>query len=385
MKIKEKILTIMTSILFSVVLVSIIVVYFNFNNYITENTLENQYNMSMNLINAKYEGDWSIKDNKLYKGDFLINDNNEIVDLIKESCQSEVTIFLNDTRVSTTIIEDNKRVIGTKANAEISSKVLSNDEKVKVNTELFNDKYKALYSPIKDKEGKIIGMFFLGIEKDIIWEEVKSILLNIIISSFIILVISTLIVTILTAKFIVNPLLKTSKYLDSLANGNLAFKISDFTLNRKDEFGIMANSLQKTKLALKNIIEKIQESANKALSQADNLASISEEISASSENVTSSIQEITFGINNQSEGLMKISNFTNDFSSTLENIISSIDDVNIKIEEAASVSEEISASSEEILSLSEELNATTNDVAATTQHLKNMNDTLIELLSTFKL
>ncbi|WP_418223175.1 hypothetical protein [Clostridium isatidis] len=85
MKIKEKILTIMTSILFSVVLVSIIVVYFNFNNYITENTLENQYNMSMNLINAKYEGDWSIKDNKLYKGDFLINDNNEIVDLIKES------------------------------------------------------------------------------------------------------------------------------------------------------------------------------------------------------------------------------------------------------------------------------------------------------------
>lgn len=189
MKIKEKILTIMTSILFSVVLVSIIVVYFNFNNYITENTLENQYNMSMNLINAKYEGDWSIKDNKLYKGDFLINDNNEIVDLIKESWQSEVTIFLNDTRVSTTIIEDNKRVIGTKANAEISSKVLSNDEKVKVNTELFNDKYKALYSPIKDKERKIIGMFFLGIEKDIIWEEVKSILLNIIISSFIILVI----------------------------------------------------------------------------------------------------------------------------------------------------------------------------------------------------
>ncbi|WP_418223770.1 cache domain-containing protein [Clostridium isatidis] len=98
-------------------------------------------------------------------------------------------MFLNDTRVSTTIIEDNKRVIGTKANAEISSKVLSNDEKVKVNTELFNDKYKALYSPIKDKERKIIGMFFLGIEKDIIWEEVKSILLNIIISSFIILVI----------------------------------------------------------------------------------------------------------------------------------------------------------------------------------------------------
>ncbi|MBU5456065.1 cache domain-containing protein [Caproiciproducens sp. MSJ-32] len=102
--------------------------------------------MSMNLINAKYEGDWSIKDNKLYKGDFLINDNNEIVDLVKESCQSEVTIFLNDTRVSTTIIEDNKRVIGTKANAEISSKVLSNAEEVKLNTEIFNAKYKALYS-----------------------------------------------------------------------------------------------------------------------------------------------------------------------------------------------------------------------------------------------
>jgi len=289
--------------------------------------------MSMNLINAKYEGDWSIKDNKLYKGEFLINDNTEIVDLIKESSQSEATIFLEDTRITTTIIENNKRATGTKADSEISAKVLSNAEEVKLNTEIFNAKYKALYSPIKDKEGKIIGMFFLGIEKHLIWEEVKNILINIIIASLIILIISTLIITKLTSKFIVNPILKTSTYLDALANGDLTFKINDFTLQRKDEFGIMANSLNKTKSALNNIIKKIQESANKALNQADTLTSVSDGISASSDNVTTAIQDITFGINNQSEGLMKISNLTTEFSRSLENIISSIDEVNIKINE----------------------------------------------------
>lgn len=147
MKIKGKILTMMTSILFSVVLVSIIVVYFNFNNYITENTLETQYNMSMNLINAKYEGDWSVKNNQLYKGDLLINENNE-------------------------------RAIGTKANTEISSQVLSEGEEIKGNTNIFDVKYKTIYSPIKDKDGKPIGMFFLGIKESTIWNEVKNMLLK---------------------------------------------------------------------------------------------------------------------------------------------------------------------------------------------------------------
>jgi len=255
MKIKEKIITIMTSMLFSIVLVSLLVIHFNFNNYITENFLEKQYNMSMNLINAKYEGDWSIKDDKLYKGDFLINDNNEIVDLIKEACQSEVTIFLNDTRVATTITENSKTITGTKADPKISAKVLFNDEKVKESIKIFNTKYKTLYSPIKDKDGKIIGMFFLGIRGSDIWKEIKNILFNIIILSLVVFILSLSIVTFLTSKSIVNPLLKTSEYLDSLANGNLTFRISDYSLKRKDEFGLMANSLLKSKLALKNIIK----------------------------------------------------------------------------------------------------------------------------------
>lgn len=333
MKIKGKILTMMTSILFSVVLVSIIVVYFNFNNYITENTLKTQYNMSMNLINAKYEGDWSVKNNQLYKGDLLINENNEIVDLIKESSQSEVTIFLDDTRVTTTILENNERAIGTKANTEISSQVLSEGEEIKGNTNIFDVKYKTIYSPIKDKDGKPIGMFFLGIKESTIWNEVKNMLLNILLASLIILAISILSVILFTSKVIIHPIIKTSKYLDSLANGNLTFRISDYTLSRKDEFGVMANSLLKSKLSLKNIIKQIQENSNNALNQANNLASVSEEIAASSTNVTTSIQDITSGINNQTEGLTTISNLTSGFSDSLEKIITSIDDVNIKINE----------------------------------------------------
>ena len=166
MKIKGKILTMMTSILFSVVLVSIIVVYFNFNNYITENTLETQYNMSMNLIIAKYEGDWSVKNNQLYKGDLLINENNE-------------------------------RAIGTKANTEISSQVLSEGEEIKGNTNIFDVKYKTIYSQINEKDGKPHGMFFFGRKEITICQEEKNMLLNILLASLIILAISILSVTFL--------------------------------------------------------------------------------------------------------------------------------------------------------------------------------------------
>ena len=66
-------------------------------------------------------------------------------------------------------------------------------------------------------------------------------MLNILLASLIILAISILSVILFTSK-VIHPIIKTSKYLDSLANGNLTFRISDYTLSRKDEFGVMVNS-----------------------------------------------------------------------------------------------------------------------------------------------
>ena len=53
-------------------------------------------------------GDWKVEGDKLYKGQNLMNNNNEFVDMIKQNTNNEVTIFLNDTRISTTIVDGGK-------------------------------------------------------------------------------------------------------------------------------------------------------------------------------------------------------------------------------------------------------------------------------------
>lgn len=331
MKTKGKILTLLISILCVVLMLVNLIVYFNFSSYITSNNLETEYKISMNLIDEKYQGNWKVENNNLYKGNKLINGNEEIVDTIKKSSNSESTIFLNDTRITTTIVENEKRAIGTKADEKIIKEVLESDKEIISTTTIFGVKYKTLYAPIKDVSGSTIGMFFLGIEKSQIDSEVQKILLTIVEGFIIVILLAIALVTIFTSKVIINPILNTNKYLNLLSKGDLSFRIDDNLLSRKDEFGDMSRSLVQTQTSLKGIIGTIKNNYNDISSQADNLAVISEEIASSASSVTSSIHNVSLGVTDQTQGLMDISSLTNEFGNDLENIISSIDEVSLNV------------------------------------------------------
>ena len=70
----------------------------------------------------------------------LINDNTEIVDFIKGQNNTLVTIFLNDTRVSTNVLDQKgNRAIGTKASDEVINKVLKGGETFTGKTKVLNN------------------------------------------------------------------------------------------------------------------------------------------------------------------------------------------------------------------------------------------------------
>jgi methyl-accepting chemotaxis protein len=80
--------------------------------------------MMMKTLEYQYDGDWNVTDGKLYKGKRLMNENYEFVDSIKQMTKNEATIFLNDTRVATTVVDKGNRAIGTKAAAEVVEQVI---------------------------------------------------------------------------------------------------------------------------------------------------------------------------------------------------------------------------------------------------------------------
>jgi methyl-accepting chemotaxis protein len=89
-------------------------------------------------------------------------DSDEFVDYLRELNGANVTIFVGDTRVATTVRNDKgERSIGTKANPAISKQVLAGTDYVGKAMVVGKRMY-TYYTPIYHHEDEIIGMLFSG-------------------------------------------------------------------------------------------------------------------------------------------------------------------------------------------------------------------------------
>ena len=119
------------------------------------------------IFEIGYEGDYQLDENgELWKGNELnISQAYDIVDHIKKNTGLEVTIFWNDTRILTSIKDDNgTRQTGTKAPAEVIQSVLNEGKPFQNrNVEILNKKYVVYYAPFcQPGKNEPAGMLFLG-------------------------------------------------------------------------------------------------------------------------------------------------------------------------------------------------------------------------------
>lgn len=318
-------LIISTILVFSIAVSGII--YIQFNSFITNSTLRTSSNLSIELINQEYKGDWNIVNGKLYKGSKVINDDSELLDSIKKRANVECTIFLNDTRIATTVTSNNTRATGTKAEEKVIETVVAKGNEFVGNTTVLNRHFKAIYIPLKDKSGSNIGMFFVGMDKKIIDSQVNEILLKVSKFTLMLILVSIVGMMFFVTRFIIKPLNNTKEYLGLLSSGDLSFGISEKYLNRDDEFGEITNAIKSTQDSIKDMIKSIKQSSENIDTQSETLTAVSEEMAAASSNVTSAIQDVAKGVENQSERLMNVSEITSKFGSHLENIIQAIKEV----------------------------------------------------------
>ena len=270
-------------------------------------------NLGHTLLDANSPGDWQIKDGKLYKGAVIINDNFEVVDAIKSDTGYLATIFMNDTRVSTNVLLDNgKRAIGTKASDTVIQKVLKDDKVYIGQTKVAGKDVLTYYIPLKDSSGKVIGMWFSGIEMS----KVNTATINIIIKIGIIMVLvlmGGMILALIIARGISKPLKIAVNQLDTISTGDFTVEIPEKLRMRKDEIGEIVQSIGKVQKSLKGLVENVKK-------ESDNIEKV---VSLVKSNVT------------------ELHNSIEQVSATTEQLAASM-------EETAASSEEISATSQEI-------------------------------------
>ena len=118
---------------------------------------------ALQIIDYMHPGPWHIEDGVLYKGATRINDNDALVDNIRNLTNDTVTVFLGDTRVTTNVFLDDQRAVGTKAADYVTESVLHQGQLYLGEADVVGSTYQTCYAPIRDKDDDIIGMFYVGV------------------------------------------------------------------------------------------------------------------------------------------------------------------------------------------------------------------------------
>lgn len=300
--------------------------------------LEAESTIIMELIDAKIEGPWEVKDNNLYKGDILINDNNELVDSIKSFTGDEVTLFAEDVRVATTVEENGQRQVGTAASADVKEQVFGDNQTYIGKAEVVGESYNTIYLPLEGSSAETVGMLFIG--KPTSYQENITTAFAIKLMLYMgILMVIAFVATYFLGQSLAKPIVRLNDLAVNISNLDVTEEIDEDLLERKDEVGHLANSFKTLSLSLRDFVSQVADASEQVLQSAGNMSASSEELYAASEDMSETMQEISFssetqasesnetneGVNELAEGIVEVLHSSNalnkiaDATETLKN------------------------------------------------------------------
>jgi len=292
-------------------------------------------------------GDYHINSNgELYKGDFNITQNTAVLDSFVKNSNVEITIFYGDTRYATTIIDSatSKRIIGTKASATVISEVLNSGKNYQATKLTINNQpYNAYYIPLKNTDGKTVGMAFAGEPSTYLTNYIKEKAIGIIIIAVGIMAISTIFIVIFS-RTISGAIKKAELAINDLSRGNLNISLDKKVITRNDEIGTMGRSLNTLIHKLQNIIGNIKNSSTILLKSGDSLEVMAALTSRTTDEISNAVSEISSGAVAQAEDIEKATTQVVIMGNSIEDIVSGVsklDDTSYKMKKSGDETFEI--------------------------------------------
>ena len=321
LKLKGKIILAIISIILILEISILSVVYYEVSNMVEKNVskqIDNVANMGYRLINEKYQGDWNVEGDKLLKGKKIINGDNEFVDAIKSDTEAITTIFLNDTRIATNVQVDGKRAIGSKMSENIAEIVLKQGKSYEGEATVVGSLYNAKYTPLKDSTGKVIGAFFIGVEKKSMTSQVNNIMLYIVIVSLVVMIIAIL-GAILFARSISRNINKIKVCLQELSSGDLT---TGCEVSSNDEIKDIAEGLNNTVANIKRLLENVRTEAENIKYVVNNSSDSVNILNVSIEDVSASTQQLSAGMQETAAASQEMTATAQEIERAVENIAS---------------------------------------------------------------
>jgi methyl-accepting chemotaxis protein len=244
---------------------------------------------------------FKIAEGKLLADTYVLNDNYELPDKVKELCGGAATIFMGEMRVSTNVLKpDGSRAIGTKLQGPAYEAIFKEGKPYRGQAPILGEDYFTAYDPIKNSRGETIGVLFTGIKKSDYFSSFDRLKTIIIIIVLVLLgIVGTLTHSYIRKAFA--PLNNVIEATDQLSKGSLN-KTVEVTAN--NEIGEMAGSFNVMITNLRRIVGEINTTTNTLASSSEELSATSDDMSKGATELSSQTEQVVTAMTEVSQTIM---------------------------------------------------------------------------------
>ncbi|MGC9325086.1 MAG: methyl-accepting chemotaxis protein [Desulfomonilia bacterium] len=306
-KISTKLVALILSCIVGMIVVITMICFVNFNAELKRIATENQetrITVFWDLLEEKGQ-EIRIVDDKLMVGDYVINENYELPDKVKDLCGGTATVFMRDVRVSTNVMKsDGTRAVGTKLQGAAYDAIFKENRKFRGEAIILGEPYFTAYDPIRNKDGEIIGVLYTGIKRSEFFASFDRLTVHIIVIAAVLAVLVGIGALLLLRSMLTKPI---NNVVDSLKNiargeGDLTKRLD---IVRGDELGILAaqfnrfiGNLEKIITAIKSTAIHLDTATQEVAEGAQGLSQATQEQASAIEEVAATIEEMTSSIKN---------------------------------------------------------------------------------------
>jgi methyl-accepting chemotaxis protein len=182
-------------------------------------------------------------------------------------------------------------------------------------------------------DGRHIGAINVGLSMERVNNTIRNTFLMISGFGIIIFIIAGTLLFIIS-RYIVRMLKNTKEHLNIIASGDFTKEVPQKHLQLKDEFGEIAESIEKMQTSIKSMLSKIKEQSNLLNTSSETLAAVSQEMASSSQELTSTMQQVADGASSQANNLSDIVNSISQLTSSIENVYNRLESVKLETDNA---------------------------------------------------
>lgn len=291
--------------------------------FTAQEKLKSDLALGEHIIDMVFPGDWEIKGGLLYKGGVLMEENYQVVDEIGELTGDTVTIFKGDTRVSTNVMLDGERQVGTKVSGVVKDAVLKDGETYIGRAEVVGTMNETAYKPIKDRNDNTIGIWYVGVPATPYDNLVQHFRNSMIIYS-VVGILAGFIIAFLIAFSVYAPLRRIGDAVQKTSEGDLTQQVPT---RANDEPGRLAQLVNVMVEKMSDLIRKTNELISNVSQSSSQLLTSSETSAATMENMNSRANEMRSSANVQAELTSRSKAAINDMSAAIQQVAENAQEV----------------------------------------------------------